>query len=573
MYIKGSSRRDHRYFAVVMGERCRDDVKHKTVLNIGRVDNLTEPRRLELEREIKTLGETDVLKRFRQLLYSIEYPLPTVSLEEIDIVQALDYGELYALHTLWNKLTIPDIIQKHTIKGGGKDLAQFVEILTIHRICEPGSREQTARWYPKTYLPFLLKLEPKKVYPRVLLRSLEYLQPERTRKIEKEIYAGIKREFNFETSRVDVDLTSVYFEGEDCILAEFGYNRDGKKDKLQIVVGLAVDQKGFLLTHFVFPGNKTDVKTLKATTHVLRRDFGVSKTLFVMDRGMTSKNNIGYMDRKKDDYLITLKLNKHEKALFNETRGLNDDSWTKIDDKISVTLLDKKENGRDKRYLVGINSEIADKRRLERNLRLTKAKKELRMLKRNIRLGKIASRKERERRIGAILKKRMMKKYLACEGARKGLGFGYRTNEEKIAGAEGWDGIFLMVTTDTSLSTNEMIAEYRVRDCIEKVIRTMKSVLDIRPINVRQNEQVRGHVFICALAYQLRAVAQQFLKRGNVDMSVDEALDTLKRLKVVDIRVGKDDTQVRRMVMTPTEEQKMVVDVFSMRTKDGVLPL
>lgn len=558
---------------VVIGERCRDDVKHKTVLNTGRVDNLTEPRRLALESEIKALGKPDVLKKFRQLLYSIEYPLPTVSLEEIDIVQALDYGEVYALHTLWNKLNIPDIIQRNTIKGGGKDLAQFTEILTVHRICQPGSREQTAKWYPKTYLPFLLKLEPKKVYPRVLLRSLEYLQPERTRKIKKEIYAGIKREFDFETSRVDMDLTSVYFEGEDCILAEFGYNRDGKKDKLQIVAGLAVDQKGFLLTHFVFPGNKTNVKTLKATTHVLREDFGVSKTLFVMDPGMTSKNNIGYMDRKRDDYLITLKLNKHEKALFNEARGLGEASWTKIDDKISVTMLDKKENDRDKRYLIGINTEITVKRRLERNLRLMKAKKELRTLKRNIRLGKISSRKKRERRIGAILKKRAMKKYLACEGARKGLGFEYRTNVEKITEDERWDGVFLMVTADTSLSTNEMIAEYRVRDCIEKVIRTMKNVLDIRPINVRRKEQVRGHVFICTLAYQLRAVAQHYLKRGNMNINVDEALDSLKRLKVVEIKVGKDDTQVRRMVMTPTEEQKMVVDIFSMRTKDGELPL
>lgn len=528
---------------------------------------------MELETKIKVLGEPDLLPKFRRLLYTLGYPLPTTSIENIDIPQVLEFGEVRLFHTIWNRLNISPIIQKHTTKGGGKDLALFAEILAIHRICEPGSREKAAKWYPRTYLPILLELPPKKVYPRVLLRTLTYLQPKRTRKIERDIYGRIKEEFNIQTSRVDVDITSVYFEGEDCILAEFGYSRDGKKNKVQIVVGVAVDQEGFMLTHFVFPGNKTDVKTLKRTTHALRKDFGVSRTMFVMDRGMTSEENIRYMDRKKDEYLLALKLNKEEKALFDDVPGPEEGDWVDIDDKVSATIVDRRDNGRDKRYLLGINTEIAEKRRKKRELKLENARKALRSLKRGIKQGKTRSRKERERRIGGILRKHGVTKYIVCEGARKGLGFTFRTDREKIAEAERWDGAFLMVTTDLSLAADDLIEVYRQRDRVEKAIRTLKSVLDLRPVNVYLKEQVYGHIFICALAYQLRRVAQQCLKDGEVDMSIDEALDTLKRMKVVDIRVDKDDVQVHRMITTLDDEQKSLVDVFNMGDKDGQISL
>lgn len=557
----------------MQSRREKNKIIQEQIMNLGRLDNRRIEEITEFEKAIQELNNPDVLRDFYLAIKPYGYKLDQIGLNQIDIPQALEFGEVFLFHTIWERLNLSEIIQQYTLKGGGKELALFTEVLTIHRLCEPGSRERTAVWYPGTYLPLLLNLAPNKVYARVLLRSLNYLQPDCTRKIEKDLYANIKKEFKIETSRIDIDLTSTYFEGEECLLAEFGYSRDGKRDKLQIVVGLAVDNEGFLLTHLIFPGNKTDVTTLKKITHTLRKDFGVSKTLFVMDRGMISEENINYMDRKKDEYLIALELNNYEKEIVEEAYNQSEDTWIEIDEKISVTVLDKKENGRDKRYLIGINEEIAQKRRLDRESRLEKAREELRSLKRGISQGKTKSRQERERRIGNILKNNKVKKFIQCEGDRKGMGFNFKTLQDKLAEVERWDGAFIMVTTDTSLGPVDLINTYRERDRVEKAIRTLKVVLDIRPINVHLKEQVEGHIFICTLAYQLRRVAQQYLKDGEIDMSIGEALDALKRMKVVDIRVDKDEMQVHRMITTLDDNQKKLIEIFKIGDNNGQISI
>jgi len=559
------------YYLVARTFREGDTVSKERPYNIGRLDNLTEIERLEHEKKILELGGSELLTKFRQLLFSLGYPLPTLSLDDIDLRQALDYGDIYLFHCLWLRLNIADIIEKHTLKGGGIPLSKLTEILVVNRLCVPGSREWAAKWYQTTYMPRLLELPSSKVLARTLLRALEYLQPQMTRPIEKDIYDEVRKLFGIEPSRVDIDLTSVYFEGKECIIAEFGYNRDGKMDKMQVVVGIAVDQQGFLLTHIVFPGNKTDVTTLKRATHRLRKDFGITKTLFVMDRGMISSTNIKYMDRKKDEYLVALRLNKHEKALVDEMRGPGKDPWPRFDEKITAVLLEKSENGRMKKYLIAKNEEIAGKLGMERQGRIQKTRRSLRGLKRNIWKGKIKTRKDRERRVGGILKSNGVKRFFIVKGSRKGLDFSFRTNQEKIAAVERWDGVFVMVTTDLGLELKDMVETYRVRDQVEKAIRTLKSVLVVRPINVREEKQVRGHIFVCALAYQLRRVAQQYLKLANIDMSIDEALETLKRLKVVDIQVNKDEVQVHRKMTTIDDEQRMLVEAFRIGDKIEVL--
>ena len=571
MHIDRCPNKGTDYYLVARAIREGKSVRKERLFNIGRLDDLTEPRRLEIEKTIRDLGGVELLTKFRKLLFSLDYPLPTLSLDDINLLRALDYGDVFLFHQLWSRLAISDTIERCTIKGGGVSLSKLTEILVINRLCDPGSREWAAKWYKTTYLPFLLELPPKKVNARTLLRALEYLQPERTRPIEKDIYDEVRRLFGIEPSRVDIDLTSVYFEGKECLIAEFGYSRDGKNDKMQVVVGLAVDQQGFLLTHIVFPGNRTDVKTLKQATHALRKDFGITKTLFVMDRGMISRTNIKYMDRKGDEYLIGLKLNKQEKALVDETRGPGKDPWPAFDEKITATLIEKNENGRVKRYLIGKNGEITEKLRMERQGRIQKARRSLRNLKRLIRKGRIKSRKERERRTGGILKSNGVKRFFIVKGFRRGLDFTFRANQKKITEAERWDGVFVMVTTDLALGLKDMVETYRVRDQIEKAIRTLKSVLVVRPVNVREERQVKGHIFVCALGYQLRRVAQQYLKLADIDMSIDEALETLKRLKVVDIQVDKDKVQVHRKMTAIDDEQRMLVEAFKIGDRIGVL--
>lgn len=85
---------------------------------------------------------------------------------------------------------------------------------------------------------------------------------------------------------INIDLTSTYFEGEECILAKFGHPRGHSKDKLQIVIGFVVDQKGILVTHQVWPGNRTDAKSLKPM------DRCINKVISVQDQREMKKLDI-----------------------------------------------------------------------------------------------------------------------------------------------------------------------------------------------------------------------------------------------------------------------------------------
>jgi len=59
------------------------------------------------------------------------------------------------------------------------------------------------------------------------------------------------------------DVTSSYFEGGQNELAEFGYNRDKKRGKKQIVIGLMTDDEGRPITVEVFTGNTRDSSPFK----------------------------------------------------------------------------------------------------------------------------------------------------------------------------------------------------------------------------------------------------------------------------------------------------------------------
>jgi transposase len=381
-----------------------------------------------------------------------------------------------------------------------------------------------------------------------------------------EIYNRIKEEYEIEPTRADIDITAVHFEGNKCVIAEFGYSPPKQRGKKQIVVCVAVDQYGIPMTHIVFPGSKTGKKTLKRMDRILREGFAVEKCIRVGDRAISTKENISYMDRKKESYLMALTLNNKECDIANE--AIKKGKWTQIDDDARVAEIEKRENGRDKKYLVGINAKNAENQRMDRENRISDAKDALRKLRKSIARGKIKSRKERDSRIGHILKGQGVQNYLWWKGAKKGISFNFGRLKDNIDDAAHWDGVFVIVTTETYLTANELLESYRERDRIEKAIRTLKDVLKIEPAYVHERKQVIGHVFICVLAYQIRAVMRHILKKNEVDMSIDEAFEVLERLKVVDITIRGDKTKVYRKLTALNGQIMTLVETFKICDED-----
>jgi transposase len=557
MIFRAKPRKGRDYYSVVTSVRIADKVREKTVLYIGRLDNLTEPKRLEITKNLEELAEPELIPKFHSILLSIGYSFPSpISLFSVEKVY--EYGRELALHKLCEEIDFISIINRHGYKGGGPELGKIVEAMIIARNCDPFSYFQLQDWYSRSKLPFFLNLPSEELTYDVAIRALDYLQPENTIPMQIALYENIRRVHGYECKRLDIDLTSTYFEGQECVLAEYGHPRGHSSDKLQIVIAFVVDQKGVLVTHKVWPGNRTDVKSLKPVDRCLKNEFNLDAPR-VVDRGMATWKNLAYMDRKKERYLVALRAGIKGTGLLEEIKIPKED-WVNAGDKQVAASVIK---GR-RKYVVVWNASVAETNKNERESKISRVEEELKAVLESIEKGEIESRTERDEKIGQIKRKYGVIRSLITKGKRKGFSFTFEWTKT-LAEADKYDGYQIFVTTEFDLSEKEVIESYKTRDQIEKAIRTLKSVLGLHPQYVRTKKHVLGNIFVCATAFQLRSIMGMRLKDEGIDMSVEEAMKTLEQLKAVHIVVKKDDgVQVLRKLTDLDSETRTLVEVFNM---------
>ncbi|MEM3087096.1 MAG: IS1634 family transposase [Halobacteria archaeon] len=483
----------------------------------------------------------------------------------MSVEEVYTYGPELALHRVCEEIGLVGVVDRLGAKGGGPDLGRVVEAMAIARNCDPSSCLQLPDWYRRSSLPFFLQMPPGEFTYWVVLRALDHLQPEHTVPMQAALYENIRRAYGYECERLDIDITSTYFEGEECVLAEYGHSRDHRPDRPQVVVAFVVDQKGVLVTHRVWPGNRSDAKSLKPVDRTLAREFGLDAPR-VVDRGMATRANLDYMDRKKERYLVALRADIKSTGLLKEIAAPRG-QWTPVGDgEVAASVV----RGR-RKYVVAWSPGVAEANRGERMGRVEKAEEELRRLQEAVEKGEVASRKQRDGKIGHILRRHRATRYLQVQGHKEGFGFEVeRTPLLKEAGE--YDGYTVFVTTELDLSEKEVVESYRTRDQVEKAIRTLKSVLGLHPMYVRTREHVIGHIFVCALAYQLRSILRMKLQRSDTGMSVEEAMGLLERLKAVHIVVREGEVvQVHRRLAGLDERTRTLVEVFNM-AEGGRLP-
>lgn len=557
MFIQGIDKRRHTYYAVYHGKRLINKVIRETKLYIGRLDNLDEPGRIDIERRLEGLGEPSLIQKFHSILLSQGYKFPS-PVAVYSVKKVYEYGRELALHKLCEEIDFINIINRHGYKGGGPELGKIVEAMAIARNCDPFSYFQLHEWYSRSKLPFFLQLPSEELTYDVAIRALDYLQPENTIPMQVALYENIRRVYGYECNRLDIDLTSTYFEGEECVLAEYGHPRGHSSDKLQIVIAFVVDQKGVLVTHKVWPGNRTDVKSLKPVDRCLKNEFKLDAPR-VVDRGMATWENLDYMDRKKERYLVALRAGIKGTGLLEEIR-IPKEEWVNIGDKQAAASVIK---GR-RKYVVAWNDSVAETNKKERETKISRAENELKAVLESIKKGEIESRTERDGKIGHIKRKYGVTRSLITKGNRKGFGFSFEWTKA-LTEADKYDGYQVFVTTEFDLSEKEVIESYRTRDQIEKAIRTLKSVLGLHPQYVRTKKHVIGNIFVCATAFQLRSILRMKLKDKGLDMSIEEAMKALERLKAVHIVVRKDEgIQVLRKLSGLDGETRILVEIFNM---------
>lgn len=421
---------------------------------------------------------------------------PGASLESLDeafeITQSQAYGHVLAALGTAKKLKLPELL------GEESPERQRVLAMILARLLAPGSKLATARGLDgDAHLSALGQaLNLGSVSAKQLYSSMDWLLS-RKEVIEKKL---AKRHLK-DGSLVLYDLTSTYFEGQTCPLAQRGYSRDGKKGKLQIVFGLLCDAEGRPVGVEVFEGNTADPKTVQAQIDKVRQRFALERVIFVGDRGCLTSARLREHFEGVDglEWLSALRTTEIRKLVNNP--GLQQSLF---DEKGFVELSSAEFPG--ERLVVCRNPLLADRRlhKREELLRATEedlekifqaTQREKRALKGQDRIGL---------RVGKVLDKHKVGKHFQIEIEDDG--FTYRRKQDKIDREAALDGIYVLRTsvTEEHLSSEEVIRAYKGLSVVETAFRSCKSVdLQVRPIHHALSERVRAHIFICMLAYYL----------------------------------------------------------------------
>jgi transposase len=374
----------------------------------------------------------------------------------------------------------------------------LVVAMIVARILQPASKLATARALQEetatTSLVVELDLGPDRIEEQELYDALDWLLARQTR-----IENKLARKHLYEGTLILYDVTSSYYTGHRPSLVQFGYNRDGKRRFPQIVYGLLCNAEGCPVAIEVFAGNTTDSKTLSAQINKVRRRFGVHRVVFVGDRGMITSRRIDEELRGVDglDWITALRA---DTIRLLAEQGIIQPSLFDERDLAEVVSSDFP----DERLIVCRNPLLAAERARKRTELLAATAQELdKIVAATTRArNRLSGREKIALRVGRVLNRHKVGKHF--ELTIRDDSFSYSRNQPRIAEEAALDGIYVIRTSvrPGALTAENTVRAYKDLSSVERAFRSIKTVdLKVRPIFHWLDDRIRGHVFLCMLAY------------------------------------------------------------------------
>ena len=224
--------------------------------------------------------------------------------------QGKSYGAIFTIHKIAKELGITKVL-------GNSDEGKIALWQVIGRVLFQGSRLSLIRAMDIHAASDLLGI-PKNLTPKMLYSNLSWIEKAQ-HKMEKKLQKLQNIKEN--KSLYLYDVTSSYLEGTENELADYGYNRDKKKGKKQIVIGLLTNADGVPVSVRVFKGNTSDSKTVNDQIEILKGEFNVKKVVLVGDRAMLTKDQINNLPENYS-YITALKKRQIETLIRSNTLQL-----------------------------------------------------------------------------------------------------------------------------------------------------------------------------------------------------------------------------------------------------------
>lgn len=404
---------------------------------------------------------------------------------EVSIAASLPAGHVEAVLVAARRLGLARLIDRSPSKQRSLCLAMICQ-----RVLKPGSKLATARSLHQSTLA--AELGVKGADQDDLYAAMDWLR-ERQERIEDRL---ARRHLKDGTHAL-YDLSSSYFEGRTCPLAELGYSRDGKKGALQVTYGLLCDPAGRPIAIEAFPGCTHDDKTLPAQIAKLKQRFGLAEAVLVCDRGMATKANLEALGEAEGASWITALKAPQVKRLVKD----GDLQLSLFDEQSLAEVSSEAFPG--ERLVVCRNPLVAEERARKRTELLCATERGLEEIKARVEAGTLRGAAEIGLAVGPALKRYRVKKHF--EVTITDASFTYRRKAEQISAEAALDGIYVLRTSvaKESLDAAGVVRSYKQLKWAERAFRALKGPLEVRPIYHRLEDRVRAHLFLCMLAYYL----------------------------------------------------------------------
>lgn len=519
MFLRVKKASGHEYLQIVENKWVGGKTSQRVVGTIGRMD------------ELAGHGQVDQLLRSlakysqRALLLMAGANDPQASVKKI--------GPVLIFERLWEHSGIGKIIEEFLKDRRYRfDVERAIFVTVLHRLMNPGSDRQAERWKDGCriagagsldlqhfyramgWLGSPLKEQPSE--PGFAPRCVKDVLEEEIFRRRRDLFTGMDLVF--------FDTTSLYFEGDGGeTIGQYGHSKDHRRDLKQMVVGMVLDNEGYPICCEMWPGNTTDVKTLKVLAKQLKARFGIDRMCVVSDRGMISKATIKELEKEGIHYILGVRMRRCaditpdvlEKGVWEEIFGPRQGQKDPSPLQIKETTV----NGR--RYIVCENSE---EKKADADIRA----KILTSLAEKLKQGD-----------NALVGNKGYRRYLSVEGKSH-----FVIDDKKVLKDACFDGKWVL-TTDTDLPMVEVAFKYKQLLQVEMIFRDMKSVLDTRPIFHKCDETIRGHVFCSFLALVLRKELDRALEKAGHRFEWEDIKRDLKSLAETTIEDGGKRLTVR----------------------------
>lgn len=440
--------------------------------------------------------------------------------KEVATQQGLAVGAVWVLHQLAKRLGLVKAL-------GQSRTAKLALWLVLASVIAQGSRLSAVRLAQRHAVCDILSLDA--FNEDDLYQAMDWLN-ERQSAIEATLFTHRYATAGQAPRLYLYDVTSSYLEGDQNELGEYGYNRDGKRGKKQIVIGLLTDEEGWPITVEVFAGNTQDPKTFKHQIDKLVHRFGVKQVTFVGDRGMIKTTQIGELEEAGFHYISAITKPQIEALLKTEVL-----QWSMFDEElVEVT-------SEEVRYIVRRNPQRAEELAAVRQSKLERLEKYL--VQKNIYLAerprakvetalKHAQAKAEQLKIHSWAKLNVKERRLALE-----------IDQDNKRAATHLDGCYVIKTDlpREAASPETAHARYKGLAEVEYAFRTMKTtLLEMRGIFVRKAPRTRAHVFVIMLAYLLAYQLRRLWH--DVELTLEEGIAELASICAIELTLPNQTT-------------------------------